>query len=95
MSKPKRLKADKTFKPLPVEENEEFFRNGIFEFNVTKLLAFIKDHPAEFQVEQIELNSLYRGTGETLNEETVRNANLAPPILLAEISPGSFTIALR
>jgi len=92
MSKPKRLKAYKTFKPLPVEENEEFFRNGIFEFNVTKLLAFIKDHPAEFQVEQIELNSLYRGASERLNEKTVRNVNLASPVLLAEICPGSFTV---
>lgn len=92
MSKPQRLKANKKFKPLPLEENEELFRNGIFEFNVTKLLAFIKEHPAEFQIEQIGLNALYHGTGERLNEETVRNANLASPILLAEISPGSFNI---
>lgn len=41
----RKLKLEKTFAPLPVDEGDELFPNGIFEFNVTKMLAFISAHP--------------------------------------------------
>ena len=34
------FRVNKAFKPLPVEEGEEFFCNEIFEFNITELSAF-------------------------------------------------------
>ena len=41
----KKLKVHPDFTPLPVSEGDELFPNGIFEFNVTKLVVFIRDHP--------------------------------------------------
>jgi hypothetical protein len=38
------LKLNKKFEPLPSEEDEEFFPNGIFLFNITKLLAFAESN---------------------------------------------------
>lgn len=35
-------KLDKKFQPCPVERGDEVFRNGIFPFNITRLLAFAR-----------------------------------------------------
>jgi len=36
----KRLKVDKNFIPCPWDADDEMFRNGIFEFNITKMPTF-------------------------------------------------------
>ena len=88
-----KLKLHKKFKPLPAEADEEFFRNAIFEFNVTKMLAFMAANPDRFPVEEIEVETLMDyGTGDRLDQETIQTANLAHPIILAEISPGRFNV---
>jgi len=38
----KMLKIDNGFTPCPTESGDELFRNGIFEFNITKLLEYIQ-----------------------------------------------------
>lgn len=89
----RKLKLEKGFKPLPVDEGDEHFANGIFDFNVTKMLAFIASHPEKFSVEQFDLSTLADyGTGDRLDQETIRSANLSNPIILAEISPGRFNV---
>ncbi len=82
-----------SFKPLPVDKEDELFRNGIFEFNITKILAFIKAQSNLFPVTKVQLKSLYNGENTShLDENTICNANLNTPILLAEISPGRFNV---
>jgi len=90
--RPRRLNLDKAFTPLPVDDGDELFPNGIFEFNVTKMLAFIEANPAKFPIEQVEVEALRRDSSERLDEETIRRADLAAPIVLAEISPGRFSV---
>src|SRR6266576_3963827 len=53
--KPKKLKLKKTFTPPNRDKGDEFFPNGIFEFNITKMIAFINANPAHFSVEEIEV----------------------------------------
>ena len=89
---PRRLKLDKAFAPLLVEESDELFPNGIFVFNVTKMLAFIEANPGRFPVEQAEVEPLRGYSTEQLDEETIRRADLSRPIILAEISPGRFNV---
>jgi hypothetical protein len=89
----KKLKFHTDFTPLPVSEGDELFPNGIFEFNVTKLLAFIRDHPSHFPVEEIDIESLGAAFGrERLDEEAINTANVKNPIVLAEISPNRFNV---
>ena len=83
---------DKAFAPLPIDESDELFRNGIFEFNVTKMLAFIEANPDKFHVEEIEVKRLRTFSPETLDEKTIRQTDLSKPILLAEISPERFNV---
>lgn len=86
------FKIDKQFQPLPIDENNELYRNGIFEFNITQLLIFIKANPASFQSVEILVKSTRTFLPRTLNESTIQTANIAEPIILAEISPGRFNV---
>ena len=53
-SKPEKfLKADKNFTPLPVDDGDEMFHNGIFIFNITKMIEYIKSNPELFKPEKI------------------------------------------
>ncbi len=83
---------DNTFIPLPVEDDDELFPNGVFKFNISKLIAFIKSNPGEFLAEHLEVQSLARFNSKNLNELTIKTANLSEPIILGEISPGQFNV---
>jgi hypothetical protein len=86
------LKLNKAFAPLPRRDDDEFYPNGIFEFNVTRILAFIEENHEKFPVEMVSVDSLYHYSPDHLDEETIKSANLKNPILLAEISPGRFNV---
>jgi ParB-like nuclease family protein len=90
--KPKKLKLKKTFTPPNRDKGDEFFPNGIFEFNITKMIAFINANPAQFSVEEIEVKRYAIWDAKQLNEEAAAKANISNPIILAEISPGRFNV---
>ena len=90
MAKTRRFRVKKSFLPVSCDAGDELYPNGFFEFNITKLLAFIKENPARFPVEQVELSSLGIHFSDHLNKETVSSANIQNPIILAEISPSRF-----
>ena len=89
---PTRLKRDKKFQPCLIESGDEHYANGIFEFNITRLLAFIDSCQGRFPVESVRVDEFPAFGSSHLNEETVRNADLSRPILLAEIAPGRFNV---
>ncbi|MHB1949779.1 MAG: hypothetical protein ACYCQI_16900 [Gammaproteobacteria bacterium] len=88
----RKLKVDKEFRPLFKDEGDEFYPNGIFEFNITKLLAFIKTNPHTFQPEEVAVKTARTFTSQNLNELTIQNANIAEPIVSAEIAPDRFNV---
>jgi hypothetical protein len=89
---PPRLRRNKRFAACAVEADEEFYANGIFEFNITRLLAFLDADRVRHPVEFIAVASIPDYGGERLNEATIRGADLKRPVLLAEISPGRFNL---
>ena len=91
-TKSKKLRFKKTFTPPASDDGDEFFPNGIFVFNITKMIAFITRNPAQFPVEEIEVRKYAIWDSKTLDEATVMNANISNPIILAEISPGRFNV---
>jgi hypothetical protein len=90
-AKPKKLKVKKFTAPSR-DDGDEFFPNGFFEFNITKMIDFINRNPAQFPVEDIEVKKYAIWHSKKLNEETVAKANVSNPIILAEISPGRFNV---
>ncbi|OGT49015.1 MAG: hypothetical protein A3E82_08735 [Gammaproteobacteria bacterium RIFCSPHIGHO2_12_FULL_38_11] len=89
---PRKLKINKNFKPLSKDEEDEFYPNGIFEFNITKLLMFIKANPCMFQPEEVSVRVVRTFPSSNLNESTIQTANIAEPIVLAEIAPDRFNV---
>jgi hypothetical protein len=87
-----RLKRDKNFQPCLVESGDEHYANGIFEFNITRLLAFIDTCAERFPLERVLVDDFSAYGSSHLNEGTVCNADLSRPILLAEIAPGRFNV---
>lgn len=90
--KKRKLKINKNFQPLPKDIDDEFYPNGIFEFNITKLLAFIKDSPRIFQPEAVSVKTVRTCVSSNLNESTIQTADITTPIVLAEIAPDRFNV---
>jgi hypothetical protein len=89
---PIKLKVDRKFRPCLAEDGDELYPNGIFEFNITRLLSFIEVHPEQFPVQLVPLTTIPDYGSRHLDEETIRAADLSRPILLAEIAPGCFNV---
>ena len=87
-----RLKCDKNFQACLVESGDEHYANGIFEFNITRLLAYIDTCAERFPIECVLVDDFPAYGSSHLNEGTVRAADLSRPILLAEIAPGRFNV---
>lgn len=87
-----RMRLDTDFQPVSVDEGDELFPNGIFEFNITKLLKHIKSNPDSFPIERVKIMGLPVWSSSDLDEATVQKADLSSPIVLAEISPGRFNV---
>jgi hypothetical protein len=92
MCEMKKMMLDKKFKPFPVGEDDELYPNGIFVFNISKLIVFIKANKSSFPVEEVEPQSVQMFRSSNFDEATIEAANLSTPILLAEISPGMFNV---
>jgi hypothetical protein len=90
--RPTKLKLDKTFQPCPLDEGDEAYPNGIFEFNITRLIAFIDAHPEGFPLEPIPVVDIPDYGSLRLNEATICSADLSRPVLLAEIAPWRYNL---
>lgn len=81
--KPRRLRRDPQFQACATGPGDELYPNGIFEFNISRLMAFISAHPERFPTEIVELSEFpdYRSSGR-LDDAAVQVADLARPVLL-------------
>ena len=85
------LDVDESFVPFPVEDGDECFANGIFEFNVTRILESIERNPGEVALVQVAVSRIRWGD-RSLDERQVKAADVARPVLLAEIAPGNYNL---
>ncbi|MFZ0498107.1 MAG: ParB/Srx family N-terminal domain-containing protein [Steroidobacteraceae bacterium] len=89
---PLRLDLDPSFQPSETVHGDELYPNGIFEFNITRLSAYIVA-AGRFRAEPVALEDIcYGGTSPGLNELTIAAADLSRPVILAEISPGRYNL---
>ena len=54
----KRLKVDKHFIPCAEDADDELFRNGLFVFNITKMIKYIEENPDEFKLVDMAVPTL-------------------------------------
>jgi hypothetical protein len=85
------LSVDKSYVPASEDDGDELYPNGIFVFNVTKLIEYICKHKDEIALESIEVKAYRRGLSE-LTESHIDKTDITVPIILAEISPGRYNV---
>jgi hypothetical protein len=89
---PVRLRVDPNFRPCQPAYGDELYPNGIFEFNITRLLAYV-GAAERFRTELVALSDMpYAGNSARLNELTIAAADLSRPVILAEIAPGRYSL---
>jgi hypothetical protein len=85
------LKIDKDFTPCQAKSGDELYPNGIFEFNITKILESIQNDTGSFVLEKVAVKDFYKGFS-SINEPHVDSVDISLPVLLAEISPGRYNL---
>ncbi len=85
------LTIDKNFKPAPMDEGDELYPNGIFVFNITRMIEYLKGHQAEIVPEIISVKAS-RSSFFKPNEDHINKTDFTIPIIMAEISPGRYNV---
>jgi hypothetical protein len=93
MNKIRKLKLDKNYKPIPTNVGDEIYPNGIFNFNISKMLEHIMAGKLEAEIELIKVNEWFkRHSRGSVNEDHLPTVDITKPVLQAEIRPGVFEI---
>jgi hypothetical protein len=85
------LTIDNNFTPVSGDDGDEFYPNGIFVFNITKMIDYIRGHQAQIFSESIDVRA-HRSSFSHLNDDHIEKTDISIPIILAEISPGRFNV---
>jgi hypothetical protein len=87
----KKLKIDNKFTPCPVDTGDELFPNGIFEFNITKIIEYIQNNPDGIALEEVAVSDFFEGFS-SINEDYMDSVEISRPVIMAEISPGRYNL---
>ena len=85
------LFPDVSYEPMRISDGDEYYPNGIFIFNVSRILRYIAENPVWCLCESVRVKD-YRQPNPRLDYEFLPQADASNPILLAEISPGCFNL---
>ena len=95
MTHPRFIKLNPNFIPCTLEKGNEYFKNGIFVFNITKLIEHIDANKDKFTITDIDVDYYCRLQADyNLNQDYVKQADITRPLILAEISPDKYDIDL-
>jgi len=86
-----KLKVEKNFTPCPVAQGDEMYPNGIFVFNITKMLEFIKSNPDKIGLTEAAVADFPRAFS-SVDESYLDSVDISQPVVLAEISPGRYNL---
>lgn len=89
MEKP--LKMDDDFIPCPAGAGDELYPNGIFVFNITKIIEYIQKNPESVALEEVAVSD-FTLSFSPINESHLESVELTKPVILAEISPGRYNL---
>jgi hypothetical protein len=89
----RKLKCNKHFVPCEASENEEIFRLGIFEFNISRILEHIQNGILIAEEEEIKVEKwLKQHCTNAIKESHLPMVDVFRSVIQAEISPGRFEI---
>ena len=86
----RKLKVEKGFTPCSVADDDELFPNGIFEFNITKMLEWIEQNPDDVIIEKVAVSGFFKDS--SINESHMDSVDIYQPVILAEIAPDRYNL---
>lgn len=87
------MKIDPHFVPCKLAENDECYPNGIFEFNISRMIEDIESGKLSVIEERIDVEQwLLQHCDGCINEEHMPNVVLSKPVIQAEIKNGVFEL---
>lgn len=86
----KKLNLDRDFVPCAVSDGDELYLNGIFEFNITKMIEYIHEHLSEFATEEVCVKDL--PIYSSIDDSRLESIKIGVPVILAEIAPGKYNL---
>lgn len=85
-----KLTMDNSFTPCPESDGDEFYPNGMFVFNITKMTEYILNNPEVFVPEVVFVKDLHKFL--SIDESHVDSVDISKPVILAEISPARYNL---
>ncbi len=85
-----KLSVNNNFIPCPESDGDEFYTNGIFVFNITKMTEYIIDNPGVFVPEEVAVEDIHKFL--SINESQVESVDIFKPVILAEIAPSRLNL---
>ncbi|MFW6009562.1 MAG: hypothetical protein ACOCP8_09900 [archaeon] len=93
MNNKRKLQLIKNYKPCLAYENDEIYPNGIFNFNISKILNDINCGTLEVEKEKINISEWFKTHMHgVINESHISSVDITRPVLQAEIRLGKFEI---
>ena len=89
--KKRKLKVNKQFVPCPVSENDEIYANGIFMFNISKMLEYINATLNDFPIEYVPV-VFWANNFSSIDESHLDSVDIAKPVIIAEIGPDRYNV---
>ncbi len=89
MTKP--LKIQNRFIPCSIDDGDEFFANGIFVFNITKMIDYIQNNLKDIALTKVAVGD-YSQAPSSIDESHLDTVEIGRPVILAEIVPGRYNL---
>lgn len=88
---PQYLTLNKSFTPCQVDEDDELYRNGIFTFNISKMMSYLESEKSAIKPNDVTISSLPSGFSR-LNEAHIDSVDLTIPVIIVEIAPNQYNL---
>jgi hypothetical protein len=86
-----KLEINKNFTPCDTAEGDELYPNGIFVFNITKMIEYIERNQDEIELIEATVAD-FPEEFSSINEAHLDSVDVSIPVILAEISPGHYNL---
>ena len=87
----RKLKVKNDFTPCPAVVGDELYPNGIFVFNITRMIEYIENNHDRVTLQEVSVDDFFESFS-TVNESHVDSVDISRPIILAEIAPGHYNL---
>ncbi|WP_188206854.1 hypothetical protein [Alkalibacillus aidingensis] len=89
----RKLILNENYIPLPCHQDDEVFANGIFNFNISRMIEQIHSGTLSVKSERIDVKDWFNAHPHpSINEEHLPNVDLTNPVIQVEIRPGHYSI---